>query len=377
MILGIVTVLHWFSLYTYVPYFTPYMKTLGAAATLVGMAAGAYGMTQMILRIPIGMAADKMGRQKIFVTFGVAISAVASLGMRLFPNPVMLLICRGLSGVSAATWVCFPILYSSYFSGEESTKAIGNINAMNNFGRLAASFLGGMIAQAFGMKSSFTLSFVSALLAVVLSLFVTDIELERKPLALRELVTVAKNKSLLLGCTLACCLQFIMFATAFAFTSNVAADLGAGELALSYVTTLFTLTNFLMSLLVGRVFVKKFGERNVLVAAFGMIIIYCILVPLVPSVWMICALQLWGGCSNGLLATLLMSVSVRSVEPEKKSTAMGAYQAIYGIGMTVGTRVMGSLVEASGYRAGFAVMAAVAAAALVLAGAGYKKMIQP
>ncbi|WP_343209871.1 MFS transporter [Anaerolentibacter hominis] len=374
-ILGIVTVLHWFSLYTYVPYFTPYMQTLGAIATVTGMAAGAYGFSQMVFRIPIGIGADKLGRQKIFITLGVAMSAVASLGMRLFPNPVALLFFRGLSGLSAASWVCFPILFSSYFKPEDSTKAIGNINAMNNFGRLAATFLGGMVAQAFGMVSSFTLSFAAGVLATILSLFVQDIETEREPLALKELATVAKNKPLILGCILACCLQFIMFATAFAFTSNVAADLGATPMQLSMVTTFFTLTNFIMSLLVGGVFVKNFGEKPVILTAFLMVILYCILVPLVPSVWMICVLQLMGGCSNGLLATILMSMSVRTVELSKKNTAMGAYQAIYGIGMTLGPAIMGGIVNGSGYRLGFLIMGIIAAAAVVLVLLFYNKAV--
>ena len=44
-----------------------------------------------------------------------------------------------------------------------------------------------------------------------------------------------------------------------------------------------------------------------------------------------------------------MSLIVRSVSEEKRSTAMGFYQAVYGIGMTLGPVVMGNLVGAKGY----------------------------
>ena len=75
LILAAVTCCHWFSLYAYSPYFTPYMESLGAAASLIGFAVGLYGASQMVLRIPLGITADKLGRQKIFVSAGLLASA--------------------------------------------------------------------------------------------------------------------------------------------------------------------------------------------------------------------------------------------------------------------------------------------------------------
>ena len=56
-----------------------------------------------------------------------------------------------------------------------------------------------------------------------------------------------------------------------------------------------------------------------------------------------------GGVGCLILNALLMSLIVRSVSEEKRSTAMGFYQAVYGIGMTLGPVVMGNLVGAKGY----------------------------
>ncbi|MBQ3879560.1 MAG: MFS transporter, partial [Oscillospiraceae bacterium] len=50
--------LFWFSQYVYTSYFTPYMSSLGIAASLAGTIVGAYGFTQLVLRIPFGVAAD-------------------------------------------------------------------------------------------------------------------------------------------------------------------------------------------------------------------------------------------------------------------------------------------------------------------------------
>ena len=49
--------LFWFSQYVYTSYFTPYMTSLGIAASLAGTIVGAYGFTQLVLRIPFCVAA--------------------------------------------------------------------------------------------------------------------------------------------------------------------------------------------------------------------------------------------------------------------------------------------------------------------------------
>ena len=370
-ILGIVVALHWFALYTYVPYYTPYIKALGAAAALVGAAAGSYGLSQMILRIPIGITADKLSCQKFFCSAGLLLALLSSLGMRLIPNPYALLAFRLLSGVSAATWVCFPILFSGFYAASESTKAIADINACNNFGKLAATLAGGAVAAGFGMKSSFTVSVIAAAVGFVLCFFVKDVKSTKEPVALVELVKVAKNRLLLLGSFSCALYQFVVCATALAFTSNVAADLGANALQLSLVTLSFMIANFLVSMVVGRSFVKKLGEKAVVIFAFILLVVYAVCMPAVRTIWLIYVLQAVCGIANGIFSTLLMDMAVRSVAPEKKSTAMGAFQAIYGIGMTFGPMVMGSLVQASGYRIGYFVMAGVAAAGGVLIAVRY------
>ena len=57
-----ITVLFWFALYVYVPYQTPYLTLLGVASSFIGIILGAYGFSQMIIRIPLGIGADRKGR---------------------------------------------------------------------------------------------------------------------------------------------------------------------------------------------------------------------------------------------------------------------------------------------------------------------------
>ena len=365
-ILGIVTIMYWFSLYTYVPYIAPYMGILGSSATLAGLVVGSYGFAQVILRIPVGITADMLSRQKIFVILGVAFNSIASFCMWLIPGPYAMLVGRFLSGVAASMWVCYTTLYSSYYEKGETTKALGNINALNNFGKFTASMLGGMVAQQFGITAPFALSFIIAGIAVILSLFVTDIKVDREPLKFIEIIKVGKDKTLLFSCILSSLAQMIIFATAFSFISNLAKEKNASDLELGIIATLFTFGMLVASFMAGRGIIAKIGEKRALMIGFITIGLYCVIAPFVPNVFALYILQFLGGCGNGLLFTLIMSMAVKKIDPAKRSTAMGFYQAIYGIGMTIGPAIMGVLVDYTGFTMSFISMGGISIIAMLM-----------
>ena len=70
--------------------------------------------------------------------------------------------------------------------------------------------------------------------------------------------------------------------------------------------------------------------------------------------------------SNTLTMSVLLGVCVQNVDPGRRSTAMGFFQAIYGLGMTAGPILMGMLTDGLSLPAAFRVMSVVALLALVL-----------
>ena len=60
----IVTGLFWFSLYAYVPQMTSFAKDMGASYKMIGIITGAYGLSQTLLRIPLGIASDVLNKEK-------------------------------------------------------------------------------------------------------------------------------------------------------------------------------------------------------------------------------------------------------------------------------------------------------------------------
>lgn len=78
IIFFIIVTLFWFAQYIYIPYQTTYLIDLGVTNSFVGMIMGAYGVSQMLLRFPVGILADYNNSHKKFIISGCLASGMAS-----------------------------------------------------------------------------------------------------------------------------------------------------------------------------------------------------------------------------------------------------------------------------------------------------------
>jgi len=64
ILISIVTVLYWTSLYTYVPILAPYLESLGYSYKLIGLIIGSYGLMQITVRLPLCIWSDRLRLSK-------------------------------------------------------------------------------------------------------------------------------------------------------------------------------------------------------------------------------------------------------------------------------------------------------------------------
>ncbi len=356
----IVTFLYWFSLYAYVPMLAPYSESIGATHKMIGLIVGSYGFTQMLLRIPLGIYSDKLNKRKPFITFGLFISIISSLGLWYFPNPWLIFIFRSLAGVTAATWVTMTVLFSSYFKKEDTAAAIGIINSINALGQVLAMLLGGFAAQHISQTMPFLIAAIGAIAALLLSLKIEEKEdLQRKPLKTYELVQVIKNKNLILVSILAIFSQLIIYATVFGFTPIYAKNIGATDFQISLLSVLSVLPIIIVPILSGAFISKRYGDKKTIVIGFLILSLSTILIPYINSINFLYISQIAGGFGRGMVFPMLMSLSIKKVEESKRATAMGFFQAIYGVGMFVGPIIVGVLSDFVGLSWGFVAVASI------------------
>ena len=363
----IVTAMFWFSNYAYIPTFTPYLKSEGISYAMIGTIGGAYGLAQLVLRVPIGIASDRLGKRKIFIILGTVLGTVSSLLLFTTTNPVMIWMFRFLSGASASMWVVYTVLFSSYFEDGKAASRISLLGIANTGGMLLAKMTGSLAAESYGYRSAFLLSAAVGAAAVVLSLFVKENvpKSQEKP-SIKELLSVVKNRNLIVMSVLAIFSQMAMFATINTFTPEAAAELGADSLQQGFLSTLSSIPALFAAMLLGWLFAKKVNLRflvsfSMLLGAAGSVI-----TAFAGSLAMVYIGSVVAGLGFGLTMNSLMSHCTLTVDPRYRSVAMGFYQAIYSIGMFLGPMIVGAVAELSGIQEGILFAAALSLAGMLL-----------
>ena len=91
-----------FGMFVILPVFAIYAETLpgGGNLTLVGIAIGAYGLTQAILQIPFGWWSDRIGRKPV-IYLGLLMFAAGSFVAAAAPDIYVVIAGRILQGAGA------------------------------------------------------------------------------------------------------------------------------------------------------------------------------------------------------------------------------------------------------------------------------------
>lgn len=365
-LLCVLVSLFWFAQYIYMPFQTPFLLTLSITASFAGVIIGAYGFTQLALRIPVGILGDLIKNHKLIIMAGLFFSGSASIIRFLTPTPVALLIANGISGIASAMWVSFPILNSAYYDSSENMKAMSVISVFNFTGILVAYILGGILFDIYGIPATFVASFAAGMLGVILSFFIVPEPVSKTNVNFVTLLKIMKDKKLWYISILGSVIMFIVFATVFSFTMSTAKTLGATGLQLSISSVSFSAASVAGSYFVGTKMAGRLGIKKLITLSFFMFIIYCVGMAFVTVVGIIYPLQFICGLANGIMVAALMAEVVNNVDSEKRSTAMGFYLSIYCVGMTIGPMIMGIFVQHTTKITSFLFMAAIALLSIII-----------
>ena len=370
------TFLLWFSLYTYPSFLAAYaQEEMRASAMLVGAITGSYGLTQMLLRIPLGLWSDLIRRRKPFLVAGIAASVAASVGLICAGSAWGLLVFRALSGVAASTWVMYSVMYSSCFDGEDINRALGKLSFYQYGSQLIAMLLGALLADRIGKWAAFALAAAAGAAGVTVTLTIRDVPQEGPRQTLRDFAGVLGDRRLLTGTLLSTVFHFVCWGTVLGFTVNWAKGvMGLTTAQLGFLSAAYLLPNTLVSRASGAI-AEKTGRRAAMTGGFLLVAAASFLFGQTRCAWQLFAVQALFGCGMGVIMPMTMADAIANIPDARRGAAMGFYQSVYGLGMFLGPVAAGAVVErfsagadlAAGYRANFAVMAAVALAGALLA----------
>jgi MFS family permease len=316
--------------------------------SVVGLAVGAYGLTQMLTRVPIGIWSDAMGKRRGIVVAGMLTCGVAAAGLAVSPSPAWLVVFRGVMGLAAATWVCSTVLFTSYFPGRDPSIPLSIMSLMSALGQVAGTSSGGLLAQRYGWTMPFWVSMaLSIVAALVLRLPPDDTTAKPATVSKESLLRIARAPLLLLSCGVGIIVYFATFSTVYGFTPVLAERLGATRAELGFLTTAALLTYSLFTVLAPRL-IRKLGERKTLLLGLLATTVGILPTPLVGALGGLFVLQALNGIGRGMLYPLMMSLSIKAVTPPDRASAMGIFQASYAFGMFIGPWICGGLADSLG-----------------------------
>jgi MFS family permease len=359
--------LFWASLYMYVPILPTHARALGAAEDQIGLILGSYGMTQLFLRLPLGLLSDRLGRKKVFALLGTALVGVSGLGLALAKTPMALFAFRAVSGGAATAWVTISVLYNSHFPIEHAVRTSAQLNFLGAVGQILAMSTGGYLAQRFGATATFWSSLI--LSAPVLLAFSVGRDVRARPglgITWRQFGKAITTPRLLLVSGLAACSQYALFGTSLGFAVVRAQDLGASDAQLGILTTAVQVAKAIPMLALGLRGRPRSG-RWMTVIGLSLIAAPLFVFPVLTRFHLLVVCQAVIGLGVGIAFPVLMGLALQSVEPEARASAMGVFQSVYAIGMTLGPVISGGVARAWGITAVYLTTGGLLAVAVAVA----------
>jgi MFS family permease len=339
--------LYWISLYLYVPTLPTYVQAKTDNLALVGTVLSMYGLWQAIVRLPLGIAVDWLGRRKPFSIVGLVLAGLGAWLMGVANDPTGLLVGRSVTGLAAATWVPLLVAFSSLFPAQEAVRATTLLTFANSGGRILATSSTGTLNTWGGYTLPFFLAAGAAGLGILFILPTREEPRPRPPPSLGGIIHLITRQDVLLPSLLAAISQYANWATIFGFTPILAKQLGGTDVIQSMLVTMY-LAMVVIGNLSAAVLVSRVGVRRLVLFSFSMLAVGVGLTAAAISLSILFAAQFLIGMSHDINSPVLMGLSIRYVGDSERNTAMGLHQSVYAIGMFGGPWLSGILAQVMG-----------------------------
>ena len=154
-------------LFMIMPVFALYGKDLkGFSPLWVGIAIGAYGLTQAILQIPMGILSDRIGRKPVILG-GLLVFALGSVLAAMSDSIYGVVAGRALQGMGAIAAAVLA-LAADLTRDEQRTKVMAIIGMCIGFSFALSLLVGPVVAQHLGLSGLFALTAGLALLGMLI-----------------------------------------------------------------------------------------------------------------------------------------------------------------------------------------------------------------
>lgn len=354
------------------PVFTFYARGLsGSTPILVGLALGAYGLTQALLQIPFGFASDRFGRKRM-IAAGMLLFALGSVVAALSGSIYGVILGRILQGAGAVGSTILAL--NADLTREESrTKAMATIGLTIGLSFAVALVAGPVLNAWIGVSGIFWFTACLALLGIAVLYYVVPnpprARSHRDTQAVPALFKRVLTNSELLRLDFAIFALHGILTASFIALPNLLLNVGGIHQNYQWVVYLPVLVVG-VALMIPTIIVAeaKRKMKPVFVGAVAILFLtQAILAIDHSSLLLIVALMVLFFAAFNIMEASLPSLISKVAPADAKGTAMGVYSSSQFFGIFVGGTIGGWAYGAGGTSGVFTFCAIVAAVWLLVA----------
>ncbi|CAH2802524.1 MAG: Inner membrane transport protein YajR [uncultured Caballeronia sp.] len=365
--LAAIFALRMLGLFMIMPVFSIYAKTIpgGNNVLLVGIALGAYGVTQSLLYIFYGWVSDKLGRKPVIV-FGLVVFAIGSFVAAVGHSMTWIIVGRVIQGMGAVSSAVIAFI-ADLTTEENRTKAMAMVGASIGVSFAVAIVGAPIVFEWVGMSGLFTLIGFLSILAVGVVIWVVP-DVPMPPLHVKApFAEVLHNVELLR-------LNFgvlVLHATQTALFLVVPRILEAGGLPVTahWKVYLPVMGLAFVMMVPAIIAAEKRGKmKAVMVSAIGLILIGQLLLGAAPhTLWSVAAVLFVYFLGFNVLEASQPSLVSKLAPGTRKGAAAGVYNTTQSIGLAIGGVIGGWLLKVDGQSAVFFACSGLVFAWLIVA----------
>ncbi|NQZ80921.1 MAG: MFS transporter [Colwellia sp.] len=167
-------------LFMILPVFAIYGQELaGYSPIWIGLAIGAYGLTQAMLQIPMGILSDKYGRKPI-ILIGLVVFLIGSIVAAMSETIYGVVLGRTIQGMGAIASAVLA-LAADLSREEQRPKVMAIIGMFIGLSFTVAMVFGPIVAQAFGLSGLFWFTAALTILAMLMIQYMVPYSVNKAP----------------------------------------------------------------------------------------------------------------------------------------------------------------------------------------------------
>lgn len=328
------------------PVFAVHAQTLpgGTNLTLVGLALGAYGLTQAIFQIPFGMASDKFGRKRVIIV-GLVLFAIGSVFAAMATDIYWTILGRVLQGAGAIS-AAVTALAADLTREQHRTKVMAMIGSSIGLVFALSLVAAPLLYAVIGMHGIFWMTGGLALAAIAVVIYIVP---EPPPVhaglrvPFREVLVNTQLLRLNLGIFILHMAQMMMFVV----VPGLLISTGGLPLASHWQVYLPAVLISFVLMVPAIIYAEKRQKlRTVFVAGIVLLLLTLLMLGLQSNHFYVVA----GGLLSffvafNLLEAMLPSLISRVAPPQAKGAALGVYNTAQALGLFMGGSLGGWIVK--------------------------------